>query len=109
MNIKTNRQIFKTAAIAGTCIVPAVYITKKHMDFYPKEQHAQRASMRNRMIGFFAGMVPGLLMVHKAAKSNLKQTKNMVLGIGGAVASAVGAKVGLEIARSLSKKPSQKN
>lgn len=105
MNIKTNRQIFKTVAIAGTIVAPAAYITKKHVDFYPKSQPQRRASMRNRMIGFFAGMLPGLYMVHKAARSNLKHTKNMAFGVGGAVLTAVGSWAGIEVGKAISKKP----
>lgn len=104
MKIQTRKQIFKSVAIAGTIVAPATYMTKKHMDFYPKSQPQQRKNIRNRMIGFFTGMLPGLLMVHRAAKKNLSKNKNLALGIGGAALTFIGGKIGLEIARSSTSK-----
>lgn len=94
----TNRQIFKTTAIVGSTIVPAVYMTKFHTKYY-NGQPKKKADMRNRMIGFFGGLVPGLWMIHKYAKTNMKKSGNFAMGMIGAGLSAVGGYWGLKLAK----------
>lgn len=79
MNIKgvskTQRKILKTSAIVATAIIPAAYMTKFHVDMFSKEDTKNRKILRNKMLGFFAGIGASVLLVHK----NIKLGKNVIL------------------------------
>lgn len=72
-------------------VVPAVYVTLKHIDMYPKEDTKNRAKMRNSMLGFFAGVAGSVLLAHQKFKaSDTKDLKEAAKIAGVVLAPFVG-------------------
>jgi hypothetical protein len=59
-----NKQL-KKAALAVGFAVPAVLITKLHVDMFDKKDKPNRQMMLNRMVGFLGGVGISVLAAHK--------------------------------------------
>lgn len=103
----TSRYLLKAGAVSASVIIPAVYMTKFHMDMFEKDDKQNRAIMRNKMIGFLAGTSLSAMLVHKMIRiGNVRifDSKNnnviQALKIGLAAAAPF---VGLETAKKINK------
>ena len=64
----TSKNIIKIGGVAAAGLIPAVYMTKLHMDMFKKEDKENRAIMRNKMIGFFSGIGLAVMLAHKSIR-----------------------------------------
>jgi len=70
------KNFLKTGAVIATVAVPAVYMTKFHVDMYPKENKTGRSTIFNKMLGFWAGFSAGCLAIHSSLKIKIKDGAN---------------------------------
>ena len=103
-----SRKILKAGAIAATAIIPAVYMTKFHVDMFKKDDEQNRAIMRNKMLGFFAGIGLSVLLVHKRVKIGsfvvLDSKNDAFKQVAKIILAGIAPFAGLEIAKIINKK-----
>jgi hypothetical protein len=95
---KPANKYIKPAAIAVCFALPAVYITKFHVDMFDKKDKPNRQMMLNSMVGFFIGVGASVLGAHK----KLSKNKDLNLGLKIAIA-AIAPIAGLKIAKQINK------
>lgn len=103
----TSKKILKAGSIAAAAVVPAVYMTKLHVDMFKKDDTQNRSIMRNKMLGFFTGIGLSVLLVHKRVKIGnfvALDSKNKVFRQSAKIAlAAVAPFVGLKIVKVVNK------
>lgn len=95
---KIQKNIIKAGAISASAIIPAAYMTKLHIDMFKKEDKQNRAIMRNKMLGFFAGVGLSVFLVHKRLKIN-----NISNQAGKIILAAISPFAGIELAKAINK------
>lgn len=72
----------KTALLGAAFVAPAAYISIKHVEMYPENDTKNRAKMRNKMFGFFAGVAVSVILAHQKFKvsehKTLKETAKII-------------------------------
>lgn len=83
-SLSNNKKMLRTALVTAAFVVPAAYVTYKHVDMYAKDDKKNRAKMLNKMLGFFAGVAVSVGLAHQKFKSsenkNLKEAAK-ILGV----------------------------
>jgi hypothetical protein len=97
-NTKISRKIFNVAAITASCIIPAGYMTKFHIDMFKKDDKSNRTMMQNKMLGFFAGLALSIMLIHRNKKNGILIRASKILLAG------VAPFAGLEIAKKINRK-----
>lgn len=103
-----SKKMLLGGAIATAAVIPAAYMTKLHIDMFKKDDGQNRKIMRNKMLGFFAGIGLSVMLVHKRLKignftildsknSPFKQTVKIIL-------AGIAPFAGLEVAKKINKK-----
>ena len=104
INTKSSNNISKRMLIVGavvaTGVIPAVYMTKLHVDMFKKDDKQNRAMMTNKMLGFFGGIALSALLIHKRIKPS---QNNLLMQSGKILLATVAPFGGLEIAKKINK------
>lgn len=108
VNSNLSKRIIKTAGVAAAGVIPAVYMTRLHMDLFKKEDKQNRAIMRNKMVGFFSGIGLSIMLAHKKlALGNfviIKPTNNVFYQTGKIALAVLSPFAGLSLAKMINKK-----
>lgn len=77
----TTKKTLKVAAATATFVLPAAYMTKRHVDMYDKNDKLNRQKMFNKMIGFLGGVGASILLIHSktAQKDTLMHAGKILL------------------------------
>ncbi len=97
---KSSKRILTVGAIVATGVIPAVYMTRLHIDMFKKDDKQNRAIMRNKMLGFFSGVGLSVLLIHKRIKPS---QNNLLIQSGKLLLAAIAPFAGLELAKRISK------
>lgn len=95
---KPANKYLKPAAIAVGFALPAVYITKFHLDMFDKKDKPNRKMMLNSMVGFFIGVGASVVTAHKKLAKN--KDLNLAIKI---TTAAIAPIIGLKIAKQINK------
>ena len=90
-----NKKLLTVLAVS----IPAVYVTKLHLDMYPQEDKVSRQRMLNKMGGFLGGFGVGILAPHKSIK-----TTSNIIKIGAIALAATAPVIGLRSAKFINEK-----
>ena len=96
-----SKRILKAGAITATCIIPAAYMTKLHVDMFKRDDKQNRAIMGNKMLGFFSGVALSVLLIHKRVKPS---QNSFLLQTGKIILAGIAPFAGLELAKKINKK-----
>ena len=103
-----SKKMLKAGAITATAIIPAAYMTKFHVDMFKKDDKQNRTIMKNKMIGFFAGIGLSVLLVHRRVKVGnfiaLDSKNNVFKQASKVILAGIAPFAGLEIAKAINKK-----
>jgi len=83
-SLSNEKKTVNTVLMGAAFVVPAVFVTQKHVDMYSKNDKENRGKMRNKMLGFFVGVGVSVALAHQKIKSsenkNLKEAAK-ILGV----------------------------